>query len=65
VQGRLRGEPLFVTVESSCAQCGTRLVLEIDSELDYQLLEGGPEPMLFHPFVDFATLPEPSIINTF
>jgi hypothetical protein len=37
----------------------------MDSELDCQLLEGGPEPMLFHPFVDFATLAEPSIINAF
>jgi hypothetical protein len=37
----------------------------MDSELEYELLEGGPEPMLFHPFVDFATLPEPSIINAF
>jgi hypothetical protein len=37
----------------------------MDSELRYQLLEGGPEPMLFHPFVDFATLSEPNIINAF
>jgi hypothetical protein len=37
----------------------------MDSELKYHLLEGGPEPMLFHPFVDFAALAEPSIINAF
>jgi hypothetical protein len=37
----------------------------MDSELGYQLREGGPEPMLFHPFVDFAKLPESSIINAF
>jgi hypothetical protein len=65
VQGRLRGKPLYVTVESSCAHCGVPLVLKIDSELVYHVLEGGPEPMLFHPFVDFSTLPEPSIINAF
>jgi hypothetical protein len=40
-------------------------VLKLDGELRYQLLEGGPEPLLFHPFVDFAKLPEPSIINAF
>jgi hypothetical protein len=54
-----------VTVESSCAHCGAPLILKMDSELEYQLLEGGPEPMLFHPFVDFATLAEPSIIDAF
>jgi hypothetical protein len=37
----------------------------MDSELDYQILAGSPESLLFHPFVDFATLPEPSIINAF
>lgn len=65
MQGRLRGEPLSVKVESSCAQCGAPLVLKLDGELRGELLEGGPKPMLFHPFVDFATLAEPSIINAF
>jgi hypothetical protein len=65
VQGRLRGEPLFVTVESSCAHCGEQLVLKIDSELTCQVLKGGPEPLLFHPFVDFAAITEPNIINVF
>jgi hypothetical protein len=37
----------------------------MDSKLKYQLLKGGPEPMLFHPFVDFATLADPSIIDAF
>ena len=65
MQGRLREEYLFITVESSCAHCGAPLVLKMDSDLEYQLLEGGPEPMLFHPSVDFAMLAEPSIINAF
>jgi len=65
VQGRLRGEPLTVTVESSCALCGAPLVFEMDSDLKCNILAGGPEPLLFHPFVDFATLPEPNIINAF
>jgi hypothetical protein len=37
----------------------------MDGELRCQLVEGGPEPMLFHPFVDFAALSEPSIIDAF
>jgi hypothetical protein len=37
----------------------------MDGDLKYKILEGGPEPMLSHPFVDFATLPEPNIINAF
>jgi hypothetical protein len=37
----------------------------MDSELEYRLLQGGPKPMLFHPFVDFATLADPNIINAF
>jgi hypothetical protein len=65
VQGRLRGEPLTVRIESSCALCGAPLTLEMDSELEYRTLCGGSEPMLFHPFVDFAALAEPSIIDAF
>jgi len=37
----------------------------MDSSLAYRILEGAGEPLLFHPFVDFTTLPEPSIINAF
>ena len=33
--------------------------------MGHELLEGGAEPMLFHPFVDFTALAEPSIINAF
>jgi hypothetical protein len=40
-------------------------VFEMDNELKYRILAGGPEPMLFHPLVDFETLSEPSIINAF
>jgi hypothetical protein len=65
VQGRLRGKPLIVTVESSCAHCGAPLSLSIDSELRVEVLKGGTEPRLFHPFVDFGTLREPSIIDAF
>ncbi len=31
----------------------------------YRILKGRPEPLLFHPFVDFAALHDPSIIDAF
>jgi len=37
----------------------------MDSDFGYQLIAGSPEPLLFHPFVDFGTLPDPSIIDAF
>jgi hypothetical protein len=37
----------------------------MDGEMAYRILEGEPEPLLFHPFVDFAALREPSIIDAF
>ena len=65
MQGRLREKPLFVKVESSCAKCGAPLTFEMDSDLGYHILAGSPEPLLFQPFVDFMTLPDPSIIDAF
>jgi len=55
----------MVTVESSCAKCGAPLTFEMDSDFEYQLITGSSEPLLFHPFVDFGTLPDPNIINAF
>jgi hypothetical protein len=37
----------------------------MDDALAYEVLEGNPEPLLFHPLVDFGQLPEPNIINAF
>ena len=39
--------------------------IEIDSELDYRVVEGGPEPIIYVPMVDFEKLDEPSIIDSF
>lgn len=65
MQGRLRGEPLSVAVDSSCAFCGETLRLKIDHEAVCTVRKGGPDPFLFHPLVDLERLPEPNIINAF
>jgi hypothetical protein len=37
----------------------------MDGELQYQIVEGGTKPFVFHPFVDFSKLSDPSIIDAF
>jgi hypothetical protein len=41
------------------------MIIEIDSELRYHVIEGGTDPLIFVPLVDFAKLTDPSIINAF
>ena len=41
------------------------MIFEIDSELKYHIVEGGNDPLLFVPHVDFAKLADPSIIDAF
>jgi hypothetical protein len=65
VQGQLRGEPLSFTIETECGHCQEPIRIEIDSELKYQVLEGGPEPSVYMPTVDLQKLDEPSIIDSF
>jgi hypothetical protein len=65
VQGQLRGEPLTVVVTTQCAHCGQPLHLELDSELKCRVMEGGAEPLVFVPMVDFSELQDPSIIDAF
>jgi hypothetical protein len=65
VQGQLRGEPLTVQVSTQCAHCGQPLHLEIDSKLNYRVMEEGAEPLVFVPMVDLGELDAPSIIDVF
>jgi hypothetical protein len=37
--------------------------LEIDSDLDYRVVEEDAEPLVFVPMVDFDKLDDPSIID--
>lgn len=65
VQGRLRNEELSVKLETSCAHTNEKFSLTIDSNVDWQLSEPGPEPIIFSPNVDLANLKAPNIINDF
>jgi len=38
------------------------MCIEMDSELHYRVVEGGPEPLVFAPLVDIDKLEDPSII---
>jgi hypothetical protein len=65
VQGQLRNEKLTFTIQTSCNHCQAPIGLEIDSDLNYRLLDPGSEPLIFVPMVDFARLEDPSIIDAF
>ena len=64
VQGHLRNESLAVTIKTECDHCSRAIRIEIDTELNYRVLEG-EEPLIFVPLVDFQKLKDPSIIDAF
>ncbi|MFN2146312.1 MAG: hypothetical protein ACK2T7_13240 [Anaerolineales bacterium] len=65
VQGQLRNEYLTFKIETSCAQTGREIIIEIDSELKSTVLSEGAKPVIFIPMVDFSKLEDPSIIDAF
>lgn len=65
VQGQLRGEPISVVVRTECAHCSQPMHVEIDSEMNCSVREGGAEPIVFVPEVDFGKLSAPSITDAF
>jgi hypothetical protein len=65
VQGHLRDERLTFCIETECAHCHQPITIEIDSELQFRVLEGGPAPLVYVPMVDVHKLEEPSIIDSF
>ena len=52
-------------IESTCAQSGQPIQIEIDDQLEYRVRQAEAEPILFIPIVDFETLDDPSIIDAF
>ena len=65
MQGRLRNEALSFQVETACGHCGQPLHLEIDSDLNYRVLEEDAEPLVYAPLMDATKLEDPSIIDAF
>jgi len=71
VQGRLRQEPLTVTIATTCAH-GERaahseraLQFDLDSDLRYSGGDPDAAPLVFVPMVNFGQLDDPSIIDAF
>jgi hypothetical protein len=65
VQGQLRKERLSFKIETECAHCHAPLHIEMDSDLNYQVVEKGAKPVIFSPMVDFGRLKDPSIIDAY
>jgi hypothetical protein len=65
VQGQLRGEHLSFVVETACADSGRPIQIEIDSELDYRVLQEKADVRIFVPIIDMERLQDPSIIDAF
>jgi len=65
VQGWLRKEAVSVVIETHCAHCGSRILIELDSNGEYKVLNEDSKPIIFIPMVDFDSLDDPSIIDAF
>lgn len=65
VQGQLRRESLSFVVESSCAETGRPIQIEIDSELNYRVVQEKADVRIFVPLIDADRLDDPSIIDAF
>jgi hypothetical protein len=65
VQGQLRKEHLSFTITTECAQSHQPLHLEIDTELNYRVIEANVQPLVYAPMVNFGELDDPSIIDAF
>jgi hypothetical protein len=65
VQGQISGDKASATVETECGHCHQPLHIEIDSELEFHVVEEGAEPLVYVPLLDVRNLDEPSIIDSF
>jgi hypothetical protein len=65
VQGRLRAEPLTVSIETNCKHCGRPIGIEMDSDLNYRLADADARPLVFMPDLDWGSFREPNIIHAY
>ncbi len=65
MQGRLREEPVSVTVETRCEHCSEPMTLEIDSDMNVRVEQPGAEPMVFAPDVAPFDVEGTSIVDDF
>jgi hypothetical protein len=65
VQGQLRNERLQFSIKTECAHWGQPIHLEMDSDLNFTVLEKDAIPLIFAPLVNFDRLEAPNIIDAF
>ena len=65
MQGQLWDEPLDFLIETTCAQSGQPIQIEVDGQLDYHVRQEDADPDILIPIVDFDRLDDPGIIDAF
>ena len=65
VQGRLLEKTLSTIIRTECGHCARQIEIEIDSELNYRVINLEADPLIFIPIVNFGKLDEPSITDVF
>ena len=65
VQGQLRKEPLSFLIETVGEITKEPIQIEIDSDMNYQVMERGADPLVYVPLLDVHKLEAPSIIDAF
>ena len=65
MQGQLLNKRLSFAIETECAHCARPIHIEMDSDLNYSVLEHDADPLIMSPMVDFGKLTDPSIIDAF
>ena len=65
VQGRLRNQPLTVTIASACAACGREFTLALSDRGTWNLHTAPASLLVFEPAVDWSTFTAPTIVNDY
>ena len=65
MQGQLRDEPLDFLIETTCAQSGQPIQIEIDGQLAHHVVQEDADPVIFVPVMDVDKLDDLSIIDAF
>lgn len=65
VLGRLRKEPLSLSLETSCGHCGQPMRIDVSSELAITSHNEGSEPLIFIPDIDWDHFQDPTLVHAF
>ena len=63
MQGHLRNSHLVVEIKTTCAQSGEMMEFVVDSDLNHQIAQGGPSPLVFEPDIDWSEFKDSNIID--